>query len=71
VATREELQALAKDLRHAQTRLLPLEVAERVQHAIVRLEELDAMAGDPSRADEVYRSALRLLDECRALLGRP
>jgi hypothetical protein len=67
--TRAELRALANDLRHAHTRLLSLELAERVQHAIVRLEDhLISPTIDPSGIDAAYRAGKALLAECAELL---
>ena len=68
--TRAAVRALANELRHAHTRLLPLDVAERVQHAIVRLEDhLVSPAIDPAGIDAAYATGRRLLDECARLLG--
>jgi len=67
--TRAQLRALANELRHAHTRLLSLELAERVQHAIVRLEDhLVSPTIDPSGIDEAYRAGKALLTECAQLL---
>ncbi len=66
--TRAELRALANELRHARTRLLPLDVAERVQHAIVRLEnQLVSPTIDPDGIDAAWADGKRLLDECARL----
>ncbi|MCU1282709.1 MAG: hypothetical protein JWM53_6255 [bacterium] len=67
------MQALANELRHTRTRLLPLQVAERLQHAIVRLEALCFAPADPdpAGAEAAYRDAKQLLDDCHELLGRP
>ena len=62
---RDKLVALASDLRHARTNHLPMEIAERVQHTIVRIEQMLATPGfDAAAADAVSREARRLLDEC-------
>jgi len=67
--TRAELRALANELRHAHTRLLSLELAERVQHAIVRLEDqLVSPTIDPAAIDDAYRAGKALLAECAELL---
>lgn len=67
--TRSDLRALANELRHAHTRLLPLEVAERVQHTIVRLEDqLVSPKIDPAEIDEAYATGRQLLDQCARLL---
>lgn len=67
--TRAELRALAHELRHAHTRLLPLDVAERVQHAIVRLEDhLVSPVIDAAAIDDAFAAGKRLLDECARLL---
>lgn len=64
------MRALALELRHAHTRLLPLDVAERVQHAIVRLEDhLVSPAIDPAGIDDAFATGKELLDECARLLG--
>jgi hypothetical protein len=64
------LRALANELRHARTRRLPLALAERVQHAIVRLEEQWVSPTiDPVAIDAAYESGKQLLDECARLLG--
>jgi len=71
MALRSRLRALVGELRHARTRLLPIEVSERVQHTIVRIEALlaaptlDLAAGDDAAAD-----AQRLLDDCSAHLPK-
>ena len=67
--TRAAVRALANELRHAHTRLLPLDVAERVQHVIVRLEDhLVSPAIDPTGIDDAFTAGKRLLDECARLL---
>ena len=49
---------------------MPLDVAERVQHAIVRLEEqVVSPAIDPAGIDDAFAAGKRLLDECARLLG--
>ncbi|MCU1278404.1 MAG: hypothetical protein JWM53_1950 [bacterium] len=68
--TSAELRALIKELRNARTRLLPIEVAERIQHAIVRLEQLSAARPDAASDDaSAVRAARELLAECKQLLG--
>jgi hypothetical protein len=63
--TRAELYALVTALRHAHTRLLPMGIAERVQHAIVRIEEqLASNFFDAVGSEAVAREAQALLDEC-------
>lgn len=72
MTTTADLTSLAARLRHTQTRLLPLELAEQIQHAIVRIE---ALAGAPlPRADAVHAAVdegERLLATCERLLARP
>ncbi len=69
---RAKLVALVDELRHARTRLLPIDLAERVQHMIVRVEEmLASLVLDPSAVEVASRQAKQLLDECDALLRRP
>ncbi len=66
---RAELIALTHELRHARTRLLPIEIAEHVQHTIVRIEELLASpAIDAAAAATASKDARELLDECEAFL---
>jgi hypothetical protein len=49
-----------------------MEIAERVQHMTVRIEELLASPVlDASAADVLSRRARELLDECDALLPKP
>ena len=68
--TRAQLRALASELRNAHTRLLPMELAERIQHVIVQLENLVvAPTIDPTAIDAAYESARALLDECARLAG--
>jgi hypothetical protein len=63
--TRSELRALANALRSTRTRLLPLELAERLQHAIVRLEDLIVSPRiDPAAIDDAYATAHELLRNC-------
>lgn len=65
---RNRLQALVTELRHARTRLFPLELAERVQHTIVRAEQLlMAQAIPPADAEALLANANRLLQECAAI----
>ena len=69
---RAKLAALTNDLRHARTRLLPIEVAERVQHMIVRIEQMLASPMvDVAAAEALEVNARKLLDECAAFLNRP
>ena len=71
MALRSQLRALVGELRHAHTRLLPIEVAERVQHTIVRIETLLAAPTlDVGAADEAVIEAHRLLDDCSAHLPK-
>jgi len=66
---RAKLVEVTQELRHTRTRLLPIEIAERVQHTIVRIEQLAVSPIVDSAADEsVIREARNLLDECAALL---
>jgi type VI protein secretion system component VasF len=70
--TRTRLVALANELRNARTRHLPMELAERIQHTIVRIEEMLASSTiDPASVDSVAAEARRLLAECDELSGRP
>jgi hypothetical protein len=69
---RSRLQRAASELRHAPTRLVPLELAERIQHAIVRVETLLASPQlDDGLADTLVEAARQLLAECTALLPKP
>ena len=62
------LQRVASELRHARTALVPLELAERVQHAVVRIETLLAEPSvDGTVADSQLEAAEQLLEECEAL----
>ena len=68
---RSRLRTVVGELRHAHTRLLPIEVAERVQHMIVRIEELlAAPALDVAAGDGVLAEAQRLIDDCAAQLPK-
>lgn len=68
--TRAQLRALANELRNARTRLLPMELAERIQHAIVQLENLVVSPTiDPTAIDAAYESARALLRDCDQLSG--
>jgi hypothetical protein len=70
--TRAKLVALVHELRNARTALLPMEIAERVQHTIVRVEQLLASpAPDADAVEVISREARQLLDECNALLRKP
>ena len=70
--TRAKLVALAHALRNARTRLLAMEIAERVQHMTVRIEELLASPVlDPILVETLSRQAEQLLDECDALSPKP
>ena len=71
--TRAKLVALAQELRHARTGLLSLEVAERVQHTIARIEHIvSSPILDVAAAETLEQLGRELLDECEALLkGRP
>ena len=63
------LVALAHELRHARTRLMPIETAERVQHTIVRIEQMLASSViEPGAADAIASEARSLLDECETFL---
>jgi hypothetical protein len=66
---RSELTALANELRHAHTRLLPIELAEQIQHTVVRLEGMIGSAVlDATAVEGIKREGKRLLAECEALL---
>ena len=68
---RANLVALAQELRHARTGLLPLEVAERIQHTIVRIEQtLASPIVDVAAAETLAQFARKLLDDCDAFLYR-
>lgn len=66
---RNRLVMLAQQLRHTRTRLLPIEIAERVQHTIVRIEQmLGSGVVDTAAADAILIEARKLLDECETSL---
>jgi len=66
---RSKLVALTHELRHARTRLLPIEMGERVQHVVVRIEEmLGSPVVDATAADAIASEARKLLDECESFL---
>ena len=66
---RAELVALAHDLRYARTRHLSIEIAEQVQHTIVRIEQMLASPdADVAKADALIAEGRALLDECAAVL---
>jgi hypothetical protein len=66
--TRSELRALVKELRHAHTRRLRLDIAERVQHTIVRLEDaLISPVIDPVEIESAYAAGKQLLEQCAPL----
>lgn len=68
---RSSLRTLVGELRHAHTRLLPIEIAERVQHTIVRIEALLAAPMlDVAAGDDMVIEAHRLLDDCSTLLAK-
>ena len=71
MATRVELTDIIRQLRFAPTALAPLEVAERVQHAIVKLEQLAVKSPLPDEADAAIRDATELLRYCHALMPKP
>jgi hypothetical protein len=49
-----------------------MEIAERVQHTVVRVEQLLASPAPDADAVEVLsHQARELLDECNALLAKP
>jgi hypothetical protein len=63
--TRSKLVALTQALRHARTGLVPIDIAERVQHTIVRIEQMLASpVVDVAAADAITSEARKLLDEC-------
>ena len=69
--TRTRLAAAAKELRHARTSSLPMEIAERIQHTIVRIEEMLSLPpADATSADAVLDQAKQLLAECDAWSGK-
>lgn len=66
--TKSELRAMAWRLRHARTQLAPIEVAERVQHTIVRLEQiLLAPLPLPTDTEKVFAEAEQLAAYCDRL----
>ncbi len=66
---RAKLLALTKELRHARTDHLPMAMAERAQHTIVRIEELLASPIiDPHAVDILSMETRKILDECNAFL---
>lgn len=68
---RATLAELANQLRHAHTRLLPIEIGERVQHSIVRIESLLAMPLlDLGAAEAASQQAKELLAECESFATR-
>ena len=69
--TRTQLRAIMTELRNAHTRLLPMEIAEQVQHTIVQIETLLVSPTiDPVAIDGAYETAQRLLRECERLTGK-
>ena len=69
MSIRSRLDALTRELRHARTGLLPIEFAERVQHTIVRIDEvLASPAVDAAAAEALASEARKLLDECARFL---
>jgi hypothetical protein len=69
--TRAQLRALANELRNAHTRLLPMDLAERMQHVIVQLENLVVSPTiDPTAMDAAYEAAQSLLRECGQVAGK-
>jgi hypothetical protein len=69
--TRSELRALATELRHAPTRHVPMDVVERIQHTIVKLEELLASPVlEPTDAEAVYAAGKQLLDDCNRFVAK-
>lgn len=70
--TRADLRQLANELRNARTRLLPMELAERIQHAIVQLEDLLVSPTiDPTAIDAAFATGRALLRECAERSGKP
>jgi len=68
--TRAQLRALAVELRNARTRLLPMDLAERIQHVIVQLENLVVSPTiDPTSIDAAWETAHALLSECQQRSG--
>lgn len=66
---RDKLAALVHELRHTRTRLMPIEIAERIQHAIVRIEQMLASTViEVSAAEAVTTQARTLLIECETFL---
>ncbi|MDB4969313.1 MAG: hypothetical protein JWN44_5002 [Myxococcales bacterium] len=69
--TRSELRALATELRHAHTRHFAMEIVERIQHTIVRIEELLVSPNiDQAQAEAVYTTARELLDYCNQFTAK-
>lgn len=66
--TKAELRGLIWRLRHARTKLAPIEVAERVQHAIVRLEQILLASSLPPDTEKVFAEAEQLATYCERLL---
>jgi hypothetical protein len=70
-ATRGELRALATSLRHAPTRHLPMDVVERIQHTLVKIEELlAAPVAEPAEAQSLYAAGKQLLDYCNQFVAK-
>jgi hypothetical protein len=71
LSTRAELANVIRQLRQSRTRLAPLEVAERVQHAIVRLEQLMVADPLPENLEAALADAHDLVAYCAALVAKP
>ena len=71
MANRSELRALANELRHAPTRHVPMDVVERVQHTLVKIEELLGSAAlEPAEAEALYTTGKQLLDYCNQFVAK-
>lgn len=69
--TKLELGDVVRQLRLAPTRLVPLDIAERVQHTIVKLEAI--LLGTfpiPANVDVILGEAKELLDYCDSLVRK-
>lgn len=65
--TRQDLLDLVNKLRHAVPSHAPMEVAERVQHCIVRLEMLAATVPIPDDAQQAAQAGHALVKTCELL----
>jgi hypothetical protein len=60
----DDLSRLVHELRHAPTQTTPIEVVERVQHVIVRLEGIVASREAPPNLDAIVADAQQLIELC-------